>query len=160
MYCDRCGSVLQDRQQFCGSCGKPVAPVVAPAGGGRVANNLPVLGILWIIYSAMHLLGGTFVAAFFPAAMQWAHRAEFGLRHAHFFMPGAFFGLFGGFVVMVSVLGIIAGWGLLARRPWARTMAIVFGCFALASFPFGTALGIYTLWVLASSDSGRQYREA
>ena len=159
MYCDRCGSELRDRQQFCGSCGRPVAPAVAPARGGRVANNLPALGILWIVYSAMHLAVGGFVATILPAA-PWAHHSASGWGHGHFLMPGGFFHLLGGFVLIVSVLGIMAGWGLLARRPWARSMALVFGCFALLSFPRGTALGIYTLWVLASSDSGRQYREA
>jgi hypothetical protein len=28
---------------------------------------------------------------------------------------------------------------------------------ALLKFPFGTALGIYTLWVLAPSTSGMEY---
>ena len=74
--------------------------------------------------------------------------------------PGSIFGLLGLWLTIMGVLGIIAGVGLLARRPWARTMVIVFGCLSLLSFPFGTALGIYTLWVLASSESGRQYREA
>ncbi len=150
VYCDRCGSELQDRQQFCGSCGKPVVPVASPGTRGRVAGNLPLLGILWIVYSAMHLVGGAFIA----------RTAPFGWRHAHFLLPGPFFGLLGVWLSLLSVLGIIAGFGLLGRRPWARTMAIVFGCLSLLSFPFGTALGIYTLWVLASSDSGRQYRGA
>jgi len=114
---------------------------------------------LWIVYSAMHLLGGAFVAAVLPRAMFWGHGAAFGWG-PHFFLPGAFFGMFGGFLFIVSALGIIAGWGLIERRPWARTMAIVFGCLALLNIPLGTALGIYTLWVLGSSDSGRQYREA
>jgi hypothetical protein len=160
VYCDHCGSELRDRQQFCRSCGKPVVWAVGPTRRSRVASHLPVLGILWIVYSGLHLLGGTFVAAVLPRAMPWAHSARFGWGPAHFLLPGAFFGMFGGFLLIVSVLGIIAGWGLLERRPWARTMAIVFGCLALLNIPLGTALGVYTLWVLASSDSGRQYREA
>jgi hypothetical protein len=160
VYCDRCGSELQDRQQYCGSCGKPVAPVAKPARRGRVAKHLSVLGILWIVFSVMHLARGTFVATLLPGMMHWGRTAAFGWGRPHFFLPEAFFGMFGGFLVILSVLGIIAGCGLLARQPWARTMAIIFGCFALMSFPFGTALGIYTLWVLGSSDSGREYREA
>ncbi|MFB3778757.1 MAG: zinc ribbon domain-containing protein [Bryobacteraceae bacterium] len=160
MYCDRCGSQLQDRQQFCGSCGKPVAPVASSATYGRVARNLPVLGILWIVYSAIPLLGGVFTAHGLPGLMPWVQRTALAWRHAPVLLPGPIFGMFGLWLTIMGVLGIIAGVGLLARRPWARTMAIVFGCLSLVSFPFGTALGIYTLWVLASSESGRQYRAA
>ncbi len=160
MYCDRCGSELRGNEQFCHSCGKPLAPVTAPARTGRIASHLRVLGILWIVYSAMHLLGGAFIATVLPVGMRWGRHAVFGWGSGHFWLPGGFFGMLGGFVLVMSILGIIAGWGLLERKPWARALAIVFGCLALFSFPLGTALGIYTLWVLASSDSGRQYHEA
>lgn len=36
-------------------------------------------------------------------------------------------------------------------------LGIVIGILALVRFPFGTALGIYTLWVLAPNPSGREY---
>jgi hypothetical protein len=46
-----------------------------------------------------------------------------------------------------SILGLITGWGLLQREPWARTLAIVMACSNMVHMPFGTFLGIYTLWV-------------
>ena len=52
---------------------------------------------------------------------------------------------------------IVTGWGLLERQSWARTLAIVLGCFNLLSMPFGTALGIYTLWVLVSPGAEQEY---
>jgi hypothetical protein len=36
-------------------------------------------------------------------------------------------------------------------------LAIVVAILTLLKFPFGTALGIYTLWVLAPSMSGAEY---
>jgi hypothetical protein len=39
-------------------------------------------------------------------------------------------------------------------------LAIVTGVFNLIDIPFGTALGIYTLWVLLPTESEREYREA
>ena len=57
-----------------------------------------------------------------------------------------------------AVAGFIAGWGLLERQPWARTLAIVLGFFALFHFPFGTVLGIYTLWVLLPAESAVEYQ--
>ena len=44
--------------------------------------------------------------------------------------------------------GLLAGWGLLTRKPWARVLTIVVGILGLINFPVGTAIGIYTLWVL------------
>ena len=56
-----------------------------------------------------------------------------------------------------AVLGLIAGWGLLERQPWARTLSIVLACFSLLNAPFGTALGIYTLWALLPAKSEEEY---
>jgi hypothetical protein len=51
----------------------------------------------------------------------------------------------------------LLAWGLFERQPWARILGIVVGFLALLRFPFGTALGIYTLWVLLPENSGREY---
>jgi len=64
----------------------------------------------------------------------------------------------GGVLIAVAVAGAIAGWGLMERRPWARVLAIVLGVLALFKVPVGTALGIYTLWVLAPATSEAEYR--
>jgi hypothetical protein len=55
-------------------------------------------------------------------------------------------------------VGLLAGWGLLDRQPWARTLALVLGCFSLIDIPFGTAVGIYTLWVLLPAQSEEEFR--
>ncbi len=68
------------------------------------------------------------------------------------FSTGVFLALFG-------VVHLVLAWGLYERQPWARVMGIVVGCLALIRIPFGTALGIYTLWVLAPESSGREYDE-
>jgi len=46
----------------------------------------------------------------------------------------------------------------MSRCPWARMLAIVLGCISLIHFPFGTALGIYTLWVLVPQGADAEYR--
>jgi hypothetical protein len=40
---------------------------------------------------------------------------------------------------------------------WARILGLVIGFLALVRIPFGTALGIYTIWVLLLEQSGREY---
>ena len=56
-----------------------------------------------------------------------------------------------------AVLDLVVGYSLLTRKPWGRILAIVIAILALIRIPFGTALGIYTLWVLAPSTSAVEY---
>ncbi len=150
MFCDRCGTRLDPSQSFCPSCGKPtgVAALPAPYPKGRVANHVRVLGVLWLASSALHLIPGLFLVAFF--------------RHAAPDVP--FFVIeivrtVGFLMICVAVLGLMAGWGLLERQPWARMLTIILGVLNLINPPFGTALGIYTLWVLLPSSSETEYEQ-
>jgi len=51
-------------------------------------------------------------------------------------------------VVLAAVVYGVVGLRLRAHDPRVRVFAIVFSALALLSFPVGTALGIYGLWVL------------
>ena len=59
-------------------------------------------------------------------------------------------------IVFFSIPSVIAGIGLLYRQPWALVLALILGCFKLFSFPIGTAIGVYTIWVFA--EDGKQSR--
>jgi hypothetical protein len=50
-------------------------------------------------------------------------------------------------------------WGLLERAPWARTYTIIVSTIWLLDIPLGTALSIYTLWVLLPETSEAEYRQ-
>jgi hypothetical protein len=52
------------------------------------------------------------------------------------------------FLILLAVPGIVGGIGLLKYRSWARILVLILGCLNLLSIPLGTALGIYTIWVL------------
>ena len=79
-------------------------------------------------------------------------------------MPTGFlhslFATIGFFILAKAVLGFVAGWGLLRREPWARMLTIVLSFLALFHVPLGTALGIYSLWVLLPAQSEREYEQA
>jgi serine/threonine protein kinase len=53
-----------------------------------------------------------------------------------------------GFLTVLALPGIVGGWGLYREKGWARIVVLVLGVLHLANIPFGTALGIYTLWAL------------
>jgi hypothetical protein len=57
------------------------------------------------------------------------------------------------FLFLLSVPGIIGGIGLLRRKPWARFLVLVLAVLDLFNIPIGTALGIYTIWVLMRDET-------
>jgi hypothetical protein len=114
-----------------------------------------VLGLLWIILSGLRLIPGLALVAFghmrFPF-MLMPMPASMRL----FLAP--FLGAIGLLISGFAIAGVIAGGGLMAHSPWARMLAIILGCISLIHFPFGTALGIYTLWVLVPQGADTEYR--
>ena len=64
----------------------------------------------------------------------------------------------GGLLGVLSVPGIIAGYGLLRRKMWARYLALVVGFLSLFNVPIGTLVGGYTIWVLLPEESAAAFR--
>ena len=149
MFCDRCGTSLPTTARFCTTCGKSFAPV-APAPVNRVAGNIRTLGILWIAYSLIHMIPGFLLGSL-------SHWMPFDSGFPFFFH--GIFRAISGFLMLKGAIGVIAGWGLLERQGWARMLAIILAFLSLIHMPFGTALGIYTLWVLLPSTSEWEYRQ-
>jgi hypothetical protein len=55
-------------------------------------------------------------------------------------------------MALLGLPGLLAGYGLLTRKPWARILAIVVGILSLLNFPIGTAIGLYTQWALSDEQ--------
>ncbi len=163
MFCDSCGAQIQAGQSFCQRCGKAIVGAVQP-GSSRVARHAQLLGIFWIAYSAFTAIGAFFILVFF------AHMVPFIIQSAppqHGGPPPeVIFGWMRPFMHMLAIfllckaaVGIVAGVGLLQRADWSRMLAVVVGCISLINVPFGTALGIYTLWVLLSPNAELEFRQ-
>ncbi|MCX7973203.1 MAG: hypothetical protein N3B16_01700 [Candidatus Aminicenantes bacterium] len=52
-----------------------------------------------------------------------------------------------------SLPQIIAGLGILRRQEWARLLTLLLAGLALFRFPLGTALGIFSLYILTRRDT-------
>ncbi len=57
------------------------------------------------------------------------------------------------FFLVIAVPSLMAGVGLLKRKEWARILTLVLGFLSLVNVPLGTALGIYTIWVLVQPEA-------
>jgi hypothetical protein len=55
-------------------------------------------------------------------------------------------------LMVVALPSLIAGFGLLARKSWARPLTLVIAVLNLFAFPLGTMLGVYQFWVLAMNE--------
>lgn len=59
----------------------------------------------------------------------------------------------GAFLFIVGLPGIIGGIGLLYHKRWARIVVLILSVIDLINIPFGTFLGIYSIWVLVHEDT-------
>ena len=122
-----------------------------------MTTHVKVLGVLFIVLSALGILAALAVGAIF--GMAGFATATAGADDAAVALP--FIGLTGGlltaFLMIVSLPGLVAGFGLLAFKNWARILAIVLCALQLLNIPFGTIVGIYGLWVLLNRDTERLF---
>jgi hypothetical protein len=153
MFCDGCGSGVQSGQGFCNRCGKQLLnPTVAMLARRRVQDHIHLLAIFWFAISAFNAIIGVVLYILANTLL-----APGGPAHAPDFLRP----LLSVVAIMIlggSALGFSAGWGLMHREPWARTLTVVLAFFVLfINIPLGTAVGIYTMWVLMPAESEQEY---
>ncbi len=113
-------------------------------------THLKVVAILHIVLGAMGLLGTLIIFTVFGTAggvVLW--QGEQGVAALIGFVALCI----GGLIALLSLPDIIGGWALLAQKSWARVFMMILGFLDLFHFPFGTMLGIYTLWVLFRAEA-------
>lgn len=112
----------------------------------RAEERLRGLGLALLILNG---LGMTAAVVVFLAIAPWGFVSS---DPTAILVLGGVGTVIAGIIAGLSLPGILAGWGLLRRRPWARTLALVIGVLSLISVPFGTILGAITLYVLLQDD--------
>ncbi len=113
----------------------------------QLQQHVSILGWLYIASGIVFLALG---------AMGFMMMAGFGLLtgEAEGFVIMSMMGIFASFMMLLVALpAIIAGLGLLKHKNWGRMLAIVLGVFNLMNFPLGTAVAIYTFYVLFQNDA-------
>jgi hypothetical protein len=113
--------------------------------------HLDVVGLIDVVtgafFTALAVLVsmGVLFAPWFYGAPLWRPEDEVVVFAVVLFISAAFLAL--------GIPNLIAGIGLLKHKSWARILAIIIAVLALTSFPFGTAAGLYTLWVLTRKET-------
>jgi hypothetical protein len=116
-------------------------------------SHKKVLGILFVVLASFQLILMAFLGLFFTTIFTFA-MSEAEPKDARVlelvmtvvrYIP-AFV------IIFLALPALVAGIGLLARQKWAMILALVIGCLNVFSFPIGTAIGIYTIWVYAEEQ--------
>ncbi len=155
MYCNHCGAPLGQDQVGCPSCGRSVADVRSSiAIRTRVASNLHLMAIFWFVMAGFWML---------PTAVLFALSAAASAAPGNMPPPARVFApilfLFLGLVCLViGAARAITAYGLLKVRSWGRVLALIMAFLLLLDLPFGTALAVYTLWVLLPAEAGDEYQ--
>lgn len=152
MFCESCGTELNAGQTVCAKCGRALVGYAA-VKQDRMARHVQLLGIFWITYSILHLIGGVVLIILANTLFVRLGQMERAVEFLHPLMS-----VLAILLMAKGALGIAAGYGLVERAEWARIVSIVLGFLALLSVPFGTALGVYTIWVLLPPGAEAEYR--
>ena len=110
-------------------------------------KHLTILSILFVTFDSILLLVGIAFFIAFPLLGQFI-----GDTTANIALSYVGVGV-GSILLVISIPGIIAGLGLIYRKSWSRILALVVCVVKLFNIPFGTALGIYGMWVLMQDNT-------
>ena len=64
------------------------------------------------------------------------------------------------FVLLSGIAALLAGWGLLRLKQWARWLAFILAIFGLFAFPIGTVIGALIIWYLLKDDVREAFESA
>jgi hypothetical protein len=117
-------------------------------------THIKVLGWLHVIFGILGVLMGLVGLAFFGGiAGMIGMSGPTGDDAVAIPIMGALGGIIMLIALVISIPGIIVGWGLITYKSWARVLGIILSALHLLNFPFGTAVGIYGLWVLLNDQT-------
>ena len=126
-----------------------------------LTSNKRTLGIVHIVYGSfnalMFLFIGVIITTFMPfiseiIVEEEGPEAAMVLEMVSNLIRVVFTIVF----VLSAIPSIIGGIGLLQKKRWGLIVALIAGCVAIFSFPFGTALGVYSLIVFMEDNKQRK----
>ena len=164
MYCSHCGQAITPAQPVCAHCGQQPGPAlpsmqVMAFQLENYQGKLRALAVCWLAYAGLALVFGVLSLSFARMLLStplapWIHP-----HHAPLFAIPALLHFAWITIVVRSALALVAGWGLWERTSGGRPVAILAAILNLIKFPFGTALGVWTLILLLGHRSTSLYEQ-
>ena len=154
MFCVRCAAPLDPNAVACSQCGRRLGDPVSAIAQSRLDRHLRTLGILWIVIGGLFMVPAVVLLVFGNMiATEIVDHTPLDPALGPILLLAA-----EGSLIVLAAGGVSVGLGLMQHRSWARIAALILGVLAIFHPPLGTALGIYTLWVLLADEHGTEYR--
>jgi hypothetical protein len=114
-------------------------------------SHVDFVGLLFIVWGLLTaLIGVSTLALGVAAAALVSSAGRSGGGQVAAGLTAAIFTTLAIIAIVWGAVHVIVGVPLRRRRPRARLIALLLGSVDLVLLPYGTALGIYALWVLLS----------
>ena len=118
-----------------------------------MASQVDFLGVLFIVWGLLTTLVGVSTLALGIGAVALITSASRG--GAGQVAAGVTAAAFTALAIIAMLWGaahVVVGVPLRRHKPWSRLGALTLGSVDLLLLPYGTALGVYALWVLLSEQ--------
>ena len=109
-------------------------------------QSIVVLGWIYIVWYALVLIAGALVFLWLLGLGYVSSARE------PFIILGGLGVCLGVLIVLLALVGILAGSGLVRHCAWGRTLGIAVAALGMILFPVGTLLDIYALFLLLRDD--------
>ena len=125
-----------------------------------MGTHVDLVGVLFVVWGILTMLVGASTLALGLAAASLVSSAGQGGGR---FAAGLTAAVFATLAVIALIWGtahVAVGRLLRRHRHWSRLLALMLGSVDLLLLPYGTALGVYALWVLLRDDARRLFAES
>ncbi|MEM0940833.1 MAG: hypothetical protein AAGI25_13720 [Bacteroidota bacterium] len=127
----------------------------------NIQSHKRILGILHIVYGSLTALLfvfiGVIISSFLPFIIEAIVEDEGPETAMIFEMVASVIRTVVTFIFILSAVpSLIGGIGLVQGKNWGLTLCFIAGCISIFSFPFGTALGVYSLYVFIEDNKQRK----
>jgi hypothetical protein len=121
-------------------------------------SHVDLVGVLFIVWGGLTILiGASTLALGIAAAALISSAAEAGRGGFAASLTAATFTVLALLAVIWGAAHVGVGALVRRRRHWSRVGAMLLGAVDLLLLPYGTALGIYALWILLTEEAKRLF---
>lgn len=122
--------------------------------------HVDFLGVLFVVWGLLTVVVGVSMLALGVGAIALitsAHRGDSSQVAAG--LTAAAFTTLAFIAIVWGAVHVIVGVPLRRSTPWSRFIALMLGSVDLLLLPYGTALGVYALYVLLNEEVKRSFNE-
>jgi hypothetical protein len=110
-------------------------------------SHKKILGILFIVFNVMGLMGVFFIDVFIDLFFDITRSQGESVPQEAMVVKDLISNVFWGIAIVFLIPKIIIGIGLVNQRKWANLPSMVYGILGLVNFPVGTLVGVYSILI-------------